>query len=184
MDIAKAFEILSQGKIISANSSAYSELSNMLLTDSFFNELGELLHQIGYRLIGENGYYYIAKRSRLTADEQQSFINKHQKSIVAIAFLRYIYPRLDGGTIISKIALSGEYHNLKLKDSTIKDQLAYLSWVKNKEDESSMIDEFFKYLEKQEINERIEVDNRDKFKVLDAMNYYISIVESIEITEG
>ena len=41
MDIAKAFEILSQGKIISANSSEYVELVNMLLIDSFFNELKE-----------------------------------------------------------------------------------------------------------------------------------------------
>ncbi len=66
MDIAKAFEILSQGKIISANSSEYVELVNMLLIDSFFNELKELLDTIGYRLIGEDGYFYLAKKSKLS----------------------------------------------------------------------------------------------------------------------
>ena len=62
MDIAKAFEILSQGKIISANSSEYVELVNMLLIDSFFNELKEVLDTIGYKLIGEDGYFYLAKK--------------------------------------------------------------------------------------------------------------------------
>ena len=69
MDIAKAFEILSQGKIISANSSEYVELVNMLLIDSFFNELKEVLDTIGYKLIGEDGYvkddkniYFLGKK--------------------------------------------------------------------------------------------------------------------------
>ena len=90
MDIAKAFEILSQGKIISANSSEYVELVNMLLIDSFFNELKELLDTIGYRLIGEDGYFYLAKKSKLSNSEQQIFIQKNRELIIAISLLRQL----------------------------------------------------------------------------------------------
>ncbi len=181
MDIAKAFEILSQGKIISSNSSEYSELANMLLTDSFFNELNELITQIGYRLIGEGGYFYISKKGRLNVTEQQSFINRHRDLIVAVAFLRQLYPRLDRGTVISFIDTVGNYTNTKKDDSSIRDRLIYFSWIKDKDDERGMIEQLFKHLEDKSIIEKVQQSNTDKYKVLDAINYYLAIVDSVEI---
>lgn len=183
MDIAKAFEILSKGKIISSNSSEYTELAHMLLTESFFNELSELLNQIGYRLIGENGYFYIAKRGKLNAKEQQEFINRHQESILYIAFLRYIYPRVDRGSIISLTETIAEYSNLKSKDSTIQERLIQFSSVKNREDEFSMLEHLFKYLKERNLFEQVTEDNKDKYKVLDSINYYLSIVDSVETVD-
>lgn len=183
MDIAKAFEILSQGRIISSNSSKYSELANMLLTDSFFNELNDLVMQIGYRLIGESGYFYMAKKAKLNATEQQVFINRHRDQIIAISFLRQLYPSLDRGNVISFMDTAVHYANTKRDDSSIRDRLVYFSWLKNKDDEKSMMEQLFKHLEDKNIIERVQESNADKYKILDAINYYLAIVDSIEMGE-
>ena len=183
MDIAKAFDILSQGKIISSNSSEYSELANMLLNDSFFNELSELIIQLGYKLTGEGGYFYMSKKAKLTATEQQQFINRHRDTLVGIAFLRQLYPRLDRGAIISFIDTVVSYSNNKKEDSSIRDRLIYFSWIKNKEDEKGMLEQLFKHLEDKNIIEKVQESNSDKYKVLDAINYYLSIVDYIENKE-
>lgn len=180
MDIAKAFEILSQGKMVSANSSNYVELSNMLLTDSFFNELKDVLELIGYRLIGEDGYYYISKKDRLSIAEQQLFIQKNREIIIAVAFLRQLYPRLERGSIIYFLNMVAEYINVKKENESIKDKLSYFSWIKNKEDEKEMLEQFFKYLEDKNLIEKESDNNSDKYRVLNAISYYISIVESVE----
>ena len=180
MDIAKAFDILSQGKIISSNSSQYSELSNMLLNSSFFDELDELITKIGYRLIGESGYFYIAKMSKLNTTEQQLFINRHRDLIVAIAFLRQLYPRLDRGNIISFMDTVANYTNAKKDDTSIRDRLIYFSWMKNKDDEKAMMEQLFKHLEDKTIIEKVQTDNTDKYKILDSINYYLSIVDLVE----
>jgi hypothetical protein len=180
MDIAKAFEILSQGKIISANSSSYVELANMLLDDSFFDELKDVLDTIGYRLIGEDGYYYITKKGKLNVTQQQSFIQTNKDVIMAIAFLRELYPRLDSGSSIFFLQTVSEYVNAKKENETIKDKLGYLSFIKNDEDEKEMLEQLFRYLENKNIIEKESINNTDKYKVLNAVSYYISIVESVE----
>lgn len=180
MDIAKAFEILSQGKIISANSSDYVELVNMLLIESFFNELKDVLDIIGYRLIGEDGYFYIAKKRKLTSGEQQSFIQKNRELIVAVSLLRQLYPRIDRGSIIYFLQTVSEYMSIKKENENIKDKLSYFSWIKNKDDEKEMFEQFFKYLEDRNIIEKENINNTDKYKVLNSISYYISIVESVE----
>ena len=183
MDIAKAFEILSQGKIVSSNSLQYSDLANMLLDEDFFEELDELVNKLGYNLIGTSGFFYIAKKRKLTSTEQQNFIAKHRDSIIAIAFLRQLYPRLDRSETISFIDAVTNYGNIKRDDSSIKDKLVYFSWIKNKDDEKNMMEQLFKHLEDRSIIEKVNENNADKFKILDAIKYYLSIVESIETGE-
>jgi len=180
MDIAKAFEILSQGKIISSNSVQHNELSNMLLNNAFFEELDELITKIGYRLIGDGGCFYIAKKAKLNATEQQTFINRHRDTIVAISFLRQLYPRIDRGDVVSFVGTTTEYINNKQEDSSIYDRLVYFSWMKNKDDEKAMLEQLFKHLEDKGVIEKIKVDDTDKYKILDSINYYLSIVDIVE----
>ena len=180
MDIAKAFEILSQGKIISTNSNENTELVNYLFSDSNYSELRDILDTIGYRLIGEDGYYYIAKKRKLTTTEQQAFIKKNREAIVAVAFLRQLYPRLDKSNIISFTNTVAEYINVKKENEGIKEKLTYFSWTENKEDEKQMLEQLFKFLEKKKIIEKENSENSDKYKVLNAISYYISIAESVE----
>ncbi|WP_294966696.1 hypothetical protein [Sulfurimonas sp.] len=183
MDIAKVFETLSEGKIISANSSQHSDIANMLLTDSFFDEVNELVNQIGYRLNKEGGYFYISKKKKLTAQEQQAFLSKNRDLIVAIAFLRHLYPRIDRGSTVSFVDTVVTYGNAKRDDSSIKDKLTYFSWIRNKDDEKGMMEQLFKHLEDRNVIEKVQNSNTDKYKVLDSINYYLSIVDSIETGE-
>ena len=185
MDVAKAFDVLSQGKIVSSNSTKHNELANMLLTDSFFEEVSEVLGRIGFRLIGESGYFYISKKGKLNSTEQQSFIKNNRDLIVAISFLRQLYPRLDRGSHISFMDGVANYMNTKREDSSIRDKLVYFSWIKDKDDEKSMMEQLFKHLEDKGVIERVHESNTDKYKILDAINYYLSIVDSIEtVAEG
>lgn len=180
MDLAKAFEILSLGRIVSCNSSQYREISNMLLGEAFYEELRNLVDKIGYRLVGENGYFYMTRCKKMTTTELDNFINKHRELIVSIAFLRRLYPRLDRGSIISFVDTVGNYVNTKRDDTSIQGQLVYCSKSKNIDDEKSMMEMMFKQLEGRDIIERLQSDNADQFKVLDAINYYLSIVDSVE----
>jgi hypothetical protein len=180
MDIAKVFQELSKGRIISANSNKDMEYSNLLINEDFFKEMNDAVDKIGYKLIGENGYYYIAKKGRLTTQEHNSFISSHRDTILAISFLTQLNSRLDKKSIISYIDTIANYSTLKANDSTIKEKLTHLSWMKNKDDDRDMIEQLFKNLEKVGIIEKIDERNSDKYKVLDAYAYYISIVETLE----
>lgn len=180
MDIAKTFEILSQGKIISSNSSKHSDIANMLLNDNFFNEIDGLVDKLGFKLHATSGYFYLAKKYKLTTNEMQIFTNRHKELIVAIAFLRQLYPRLERNSVISFIDTVKNYGNIKQDDNTIKDKLIYCCANKNKDDEKSMLEQLFKLLEDKSVLEKISEDNSDKYKVLDSINYFLSIVDVIE----
>lgn len=155
----------------------------MLLTDSFFAEVDELVNKIGFRLIGENGFFYMAKKKKMSFTEQELFINRHRTLIVAIAFLRRLHPRLDRGNVISFIDTVVSYDNIKSDDSSIRDKLVFCSKVINKEDDRTMIEQLFKLLEDRNIIEKVQVNNSNQYKILDAVNYYLSIVDSIESGE-
>lgn len=180
MDIASIFKELSQGKIISSASKDYKEHVYFLLDEDCFNETSKVLDAIGYTLIGENGYFYMSKKGSMSVDEIDLFISKHKDSIIAISLLRQLFPRLDRGSTISFMSVASEYEAYKKNDSTIKDKMESLSWSKNKDDEKAMLEQVFKYLEKNYIIEKIEQNNENDFKVLDAIDYYINIVELAE----
>ncbi|NUW27243.1 hypothetical protein HUX57_11305 [Arcobacter butzleri] len=182
MDIAKAFEILSQGKIISVNSSKYIELSNMLLNDNFYEELNIILNTIGYKLNSEDGYYFISKKSNLTSTEQQLFLQNNKNIILAISFFRQLYPRLDRGSAISFLHTAGDYSNMKSENDSLKKILLFL--FKNKDDEKELLEQLFKFLEDKNIIEKENENNSDKYKVLNSISYYISIVELVEKGEN
>jgi hypothetical protein len=152
----------------------------MLLTDNFFNELKDVLDLLGYRLIGEDGYYYISQKTKLTSTQQQTFIQKNKEIIIAISFLRQLYPRLEKGGVIYFLNTVGEYLNVKKENISIKEKLVYLFGIKNQEDEKLMLEQLFKYLEDKNIIEKENDNNTDKYKILNSISYYISIVESIE----
>ena len=90
------------------------------------------------------------------------------------------YHYVDKGGIISFLQTVTEYTNIKKENESIKDKLSYFSWIKNKDDEKEMFEQFFKYLEDRNIIEKENINNTDKYKVLNSISYYISIVESVE----
>jgi len=180
MDIAKVFDELSKGRIISSNANKDIEYSNLLINEDFFNEMNSVVDKIGYKLIGENGYYYLAKKGRLTTQEHNSFITLHKDTILAISFLTQLNSRLDKKSIISYVETIATYSTIKANDSAIKEKLTHLSWMKNKDDDRDMIEQLFKNLEKVGVIEKIDSNNSNEYKVLDAYAYYISIVDTLE----
>jgi len=180
MDIAKVFELLSQGEIISKNSKAHQEYSKFLLNDSDFDEANEAFRKIGYILIGQNGYFYLSKKSNMTSTDSNRFIQKHKDIIMSIAILRTLFQRLDIGSEISFLETVVEYEAHKKNDSTIKNKIMWLSYLKNKEDEKSMLEQMFKNLEKHSIIEKVNINNENNYILLNAIDYYISIIEKTE----
>jgi len=180
MDIDKVFQELSRGRIISSNSNKDMEFSNLLINEDFFDEMNNAVDKIGYKLIGENGYYYLAKKGRLGVQEHNSFISSHKDTILAISFLTQLNSRLDKKSIISYVDIIATYSTLKVNDSSIREKLTHITWMKNKEDDRDMIEQLFKNLEKVGIIEKIDERNSDRYKILDAYAYYISIIETLE----
>jgi hypothetical protein len=85
---AEAFDVLSKGIVVSLNSDRYFEIANFLNIDENFEIFDGTVSAIGYRLIGENGYFYLSKNKRLDGHEIDSFISAHKKSISISTSLR------------------------------------------------------------------------------------------------
>jgi hypothetical protein len=170
---SQIFGILSKGVIISINSDKYHEMANYLSIDENFEAFNETINEIGYRVVGENGYFYLSKNEKLENSEVENFISFHKKTIVAIAILKQIYPLIASGDIISFTDFIVEFE--KKSNSDIEDKLNYLF----SSDKKTQIEEFFKLLEKNFIIEKISQKDKNSYKVLNSINYFIKIVESV-----
>jgi hypothetical protein len=168
---AEVFNILLKGIIISINSAKYHKLANYLNVDENFEHFNDVLNQIGYEVIGENGYFYLIKKERLSNDEVENFINFHKKTIVAISILKQIYPLISANDTITITDFIGEFN--KKINSNIQDKLNFLF----NEDRKTQIEELFKLFEKNFVFEKID---KNSYKVLNSINYFIKIVESTQ----
>ena len=183
MDIAEVFEVLSQGKIISMNSDKYKEYAIFLQDDDTFDLFSEAASTLGFILNGENGYFYLSKKAQPKKEELEGYINKHRDIILAISILREIYPQLDRGSIIRYTEFIKEYELQKREDSSIQERLNILVSGRENIDLKSAIDLFFDKLIKFDIIEQINKQDQDSYKVLDAIDYYIKIIELAERDE-
>jgi len=160
------FEILSKGIIISSNSSKYKDESMYLLDDDNFNSFNTLLNKIGFYLIGENGYFYLSKD--LKADEEEKFFNAHKNIILAIAQLKKVFVHLDKGHNIKK----SEF--IKRFDSKKDEKI--IKYLFNTDDLMEITEKLFNMLEKAYV---IEMKNKDEYLVLNSIDYYLDIVNSV-----
>jgi len=180
MDIAKAFRLLSQGKIISMNSKEYEEYAYYLANDNNFEEIDELVRKIGYNLVRENGYFYMSKKDQMDNKERITFVKEHKDIILAVAIIRVLHPRKDRGASISFIETAAEYEAFKRNDSNILEKLKRLSSTKNYENEKVMLEQMFSTLEKGNVIEKVSSSNDNDYKILDAIDYYLTIVDKVE----
>jgi len=169
----EAFEVLIKGVIISNNSNKFLEIANFLAIEDNFYELEEIFNKIGYNLVAENGYFYISKKTKLSKDEIESFFNMHKKIIVAISILKQLYPLIGVGDIIKQTEFISLF--CKKEDNNLKQKLNFLI----KADFKTQVEEFFKLLERAFVIEKESSKDKDSFKVLNSLNYYVKIVESV-----
>ena len=161
------FEILSKGIIISTNSSKYKNEAMYLLDEDNFNSFNALLNRLGFYLVGENGYFYLSKD--LKSDEEEKFFNAHKNIILAIAQLKKVFVHLDKGHKIKK----SEF--IKRFDSKKDEKI--IKYLFNTDDLMEITEKLFNMLEKSYV---IESKNKDEYLVLNAIDYYLDIVNSIE----
>ena len=160
------FEILSKGVIISSNSSKFIKEATWLMEDENFNSLNKTLNRLGLYLVGENGYFYLSKD--LKSDEEDKFFNSHKQLILAIAQFKKVFVHLDKGHKIKKSEFIKRFE-AKKDDKIIKALF-------DTEDLMEITDKLFNMLEK---NYVIESKSKDEYLVLNAINYYLDIVDAI-----
>jgi len=161
------FEILSKGVIISSNSSKFIKEVTWLMEDDNFNSLNNLLNRLGLYLVGENGYFYLSKD--LKSVEEEKFFNAHKQIILAIAQLKKVFVHLDKGHKIKKSEFIKRFESKK--DEKI------IKTLFDTEDIMEITDRFFSLLEKSFVLEKR--SEKDEYVVLNAINYYLDIVEAI-----
>ncbi len=180
MDIANVFEILSQGKIISSNSKKYGEYAQYLMDEEIFDEFYDASYTLGYILHAQGGYFYLSKKGHMNKDEMEAYIRKHKDAILAISILRELRPQIDRGSFIVYTDLIHEYKMHEKEDISISNRLNMLVSGKGNVDLKSAFDALFDRLRKFDLIERVGDHNQDKYKVLDAIDYYIKIIELSE----
>jgi len=164
------FEILSKGIIISSNSSKFQREAMWLMEDDNFESMNKTLNKIGLYLVGENGYFYMSKD--LKSDEEDKFFNSHKVLILAIAQLKKVFVHLDKGHKIKK----SEF----IKRFEVKKDEKIIKALFDTDDLIEITDKLFNLLER---NYVIESKSKDEYVVLNAINYYLDIVEAISEEE-
>ncbi len=169
----EVFKVLSKGVMVSINSQKYLDIAKFLMIDENFEELELLLKKIGFRLNGENGYFYISKLEKMNESELNSFFNNHKNIIVCIAILKQLFPYIDRSHILKQ---SDFIHQLKQKDDDALNKK--FEFLFNTSDQMIILDKFFELLEKSFIIERKKLESKDEYLVLGSLEYYAKIIES------
>ena len=160
------FDILSKGIIISSNSAKFKEEAMWLMDEDNFNTLNSTLNKLGLYLVGESGYFYMSKD--LKSDEFEKFFNHHKALILAIAQLKKVFVHLDKGHKIKKSEFIKRFESKK--DEKI------IKALFNTDDLMEITEKLFNLLER---NFVIEAKSKDEYIVLNAINYYLDIVEAL-----
>jgi hypothetical protein len=174
MGIDEVFKILSKGVMVSINSKKYSEVAKFLLIDDNQQELATILNRLGFNLKGENGYFFIAQKDRLSDNQLNSFLNNHKTLIISIAILKQLFPFLDTNDILKQTDFITKYN--QKNDPLLKEKFEYIFQTK---DLKNITEEFFYLLERYFIIEKISSDTSDDYRILNSIKYYINIVESV-----
>ncbi len=175
MELKEVFSVLSKGVMVSLNSKRYFEVANYLSIEENFKEASEVFEKIGFNLIGENGYFYLAKNESLNTQELESFITTHKKLFVALSIVKSLFPYLDSSQTIKQ---SQFLTKLTQKEDDLL--LQKLHFLFGQKDLKSFTEELFTLLEKHYVIERLDIKNRDEYIVLNALAYYLEILEGVQ----
>lgn len=174
MGIDEVFKVLSKGVMVSLKSKKYLDVADFLLIDENFDELSILLDKIGFKLNGENGYFYISKKETMTEAELHSFLQNHKNILVAVAILKQVLPYIDKGNTLKQTEFTYQYMQ---KDTiNLEQKFEYIFGTRDLKD---VVERFFELLEKAFVLERKDKDNKDEYMVLSSIEYYLNIVERV-----
>ena len=176
----EVFELLKSGKIISNDSSKkeYRRFTNFLENENELKKFNKNLTDIGYEIKGSDGYFYLAKLSKLSEIELERFINRHRKAFLAIHILRELF----SSNIPNEISFSKFLHELLQRDDkSIFEHLENLTELKD--DYKTMSEKLFSELSNANVIELQNDSNKDRYILLKAINYYLNILDDLELGE-
>ncbi len=174
MGIEEVFKVLSKGVMVSMHSQKYHDIVNFLMIEENFDEMSLLLDKLGFRLNGENGYFFISKKGNMNEAELTSFLNAHKKVLVSIAILKQLFPFLSRGNILKQTDFIHQYK--QKEDALLEQKFEYIFETKDLKD---IVERFFDLLEKNYILEKKDSDSKDEYLVLSSIEYYMKIVQSV-----
>lgn len=176
---AEIFDLLKNGKIISINSEKrdFLKIIKFLQDEDKIFKLNQALNLIGYVIIGEDGYFYLAKESRVEDIELDRFINRHKRAFLAISILKMVFSNIPPEIRFSKFT----EELLSKEDKKVFEYLEALTEIKD--DYKTMTEKLFRELVTSNIIERIEEENKDRYRLLHGFNYYIKILDNLEFEE-
>ncbi len=174
MDIATIFKVMMKGVMISRNSQKYGEMATFLLNEENYIEYEALLQTLGYELNGENGYFYLSKSDALSSEEIEQFVRSHKEVFMLIAILKQLMPYVRSGTTIRYTEFISLFE--QKRDEKIDEKWHYL-FVGS--DLKSSSEKFFERLQKEYIVEQIDRKDSDSYRVLNSIDYYLSLLESL-----
>jgi len=174
MDIATAFKVMMKGIIVSRNSQKYGEIATFLLNDENYIAYENLLQELGYELNGENGYFYLSKSDSLSGEEIDQFIQSHRDVFMLISILKQLLPYARSGSTIKYTEFVTEFENKR--DEHLEEKWNY---VFKESDLKHSSEKFFERLSKEFIIEKIDKNDKDSYRVLNSLDYYLSFLESM-----
>ncbi len=174
MDIATIFKVMMKGVMVSRNSQKYGEIATFLLNDENYDQYEEVLQTLGYELNGQNGYFFISKTETLSSEEIEQFVRSHKEVFMLIAILKQLMPYAHSGSTIRYTEF------ISLLDQKRDDKLdEKWSYIFGDSDLKSSSEKFFERLQKEYIIEQIDKKDSDSYLVLNGIDYYLSLLESL-----
>ncbi len=174
MDIATIFKVMMKGVMISRNSQKYGEMAIFLLDEENYINYEDVLQTLGYELNGENGYFFLSKSEALNNDEIDQFVRSHKEIFILISILKQLMPYVRSGTTIRYTEFISLYE--QKSDEKMNEKWQYLF---AESDLKSSSEKFFERLQKEYIIEKIDRKDSDSYLVLNGIDYYLLLLESM-----
>ena len=174
MDIATAFRVMSKGVIVSRNSAKHGEIATFLLNDENYITFENVLHHLGYELNGEDGYFYLSKSETLSSDEIEQFVQGHKEVFMLISILKQLLPHARSGGVIKYTEFVAQFEEKRNEQLDKK-----WRYIFKDSDLKHSTEKFFERLQKEFIVEPIDKKDKDSYRVLNSLEYYLSFLESM-----
>jgi len=168
----ECFSVLSSGIIVSINSKENREIAHFLSIEDNFSEFDETVSKIGFKLFGENGYFYMSRQENLSGVELDRFIDRHRKVFQSLSVLKKLFPSLNQSQTVKKSDFTAKYkENEDLQKMAEK--------IFKESDFENIKENIFKVLQKGGVLEQIANTQKDEYQVLNSIKYYMNILERI-----
>ena len=120
------------------------------------------------------GGFFLSKSEALSKEEVDQFVRSHKEVFILISILKQLMPYVRSGTTIRYTEFISVYE--QKRDEKMNEKWHYLF---AESDLKSSSEKFFERLGKEYIIEQIDRKDSDSYLVLNGIDYYLSLLESM-----